>query len=117
MGASGALFGLIGVGAVWGWRRGGRFGAAIRGQMVQWALYGLVMGFLIPFVDNATHIGGLATGALLALIIREGEPRSVAGSRAWETVAWLCGLVVLGSFVMVGLHYEGTLVTLLAPRE
>ena len=113
VGASGALFGLIGVAAVWGWRRGGRVGQSMRGQMIQWALYGLVMGFLIPGVDNATHIGGLVTGGLLALIIRDGEPRSAAGSRAWETIAWLCGLVVLGSFVMVGLHYEGTLAALL----
>lgn len=113
VGASGAIFGLLGVGVAWSWRRGGRFGASIRGQMIQWVLYGLVMGFLIHGVDNAAHIGGLVTGGLLALVIRDGEPRSAAGSRAWETIAWLCGLVVLGSFVMVGLHYEGTLVALL----
>jgi len=109
VGASGAVFGLIGVAAVWGWRRGGRVGEGIKGQMVQWALYGLVMGFMIPGIDNAAHAGGLAAGAVLALMIGDGAPRSAAGARAWEAIAWICGLAVLGGFAMVALRYEAAL--------
>lgn len=108
IGASGALFGLIGIAAVWGWRRGGSIGAGVRGQMVQWAIYGLLMGVLFRF-DNAAHLGGLITGALLALAVGEGEPRGAAAGRFWEALSWLSALLVLGSFVMVGLRYQATL--------
>ncbi len=106
IGASGAIFGLIGVAAVWGWRRGGRVGEGIKGQMAQWAMYGLAMGFLIRGTDNAAHVGGLAAGALLALVIGDGAHRSAAGARVWEAIAWICGLAVLGAFAMVAFRYE-----------
>jgi rhomboid protease GluP len=108
VGASGALFGLIGVALVWGYRRGGALGAGVRAQMVQWAAYGLMMGFLFRF-DNAAHAGGLVTGALLALIVPDGEPRSALAARAWEGAAWACGLAVVGTFALVSLRYEATL--------
>jgi len=108
IGASGALFGLIGIGIVWGWRRGGAMGEGIRGQMAQWAVYGLVMGFFFRF-DNAAHIGGLITGMLLAAVISEGEPVRPGASRLWDLLAWASALLILGSFVMVGLSYDATL--------
>ncbi len=108
IGASGALFGLIGIAMIWGWRRGGAMGAGIRGQMVQWAVYGLVMGLVFRF-DNAAHLGGLITGALLAMVIPDGEPAGPAASRFWDLLAWASALLILGSFVMVGLRYDTTL--------
>ena len=114
IGASGAIFGLIGVASVWGWRRGGRLGEGIRGQMVQWAIYGLAMGFLFRF-DNAAHLGGLVAGALLGLAIPGGEPREKATTLAWEVAAWGCGLLVVGSFAMAVVRYEPTLRMLVNP--
>ncbi len=108
VGASGAVFGLIGAAAVWGWRRGGTIGASIRGQMIQWAVYALVFA-LIMRADNAAHLGGMACGALLALSINDGEPGTAAGARFWDVIAYFCVLLFLASFGMVALRFQDVL--------
>lgn len=108
IGASGAIFGLIGLAAVWGWRRGGSLGEGIRAQMVQWALYGLVMGYMFRF-DNAAHLGGLLSGALMGMLLGDAQSARRSGDRLWELIAVGCMLLVVGSFVMVGLKYQETL--------
>ncbi|MGH9868920.1 MAG: rhomboid family intramembrane serine protease [Candidatus Polarisedimenticolia bacterium] len=108
IGASGAIFGLIGVALVWGYRRGGALGAGVRAQMVQWAAYGLLMGFVFAF-DNAAHVGGLVTGVLLASVVQDVEPRSPLAARAWEAAAWIGGLAIMGTFALVSLSYGETL--------
>src|SRR5207249_16932 len=75
IGASGAIFGLIGLLIGHTYRRGGTHGANLRAFLVRWAVYGLLMGFVIPSVDNAAHIGGLATGFVLGLLVEDGSPR------------------------------------------
>ncbi len=108
IGASGANCGLIGAAAAWGWRRGGRAGEGIKGQAIQWAIYILIIGFFLP-VDNAAHVGGLVSGGILGLLLRDGQPRSAAARAAWEAIAWLCAIAIAGSFAMVALYYEHTL--------
>ena len=108
VGASGAIFGLIGVAAVWGWRRGGSMGRGIQGLMMQWAIYGLVMGLLIR-ADNAAHLGGLVAGALFGLLVEDRAPRQALVVKVWEGLAYLCILCVALSFVMVALRYQATL--------
>jgi rhomboid protease GluP len=108
IGASGAIFALIGVAAVWGYRRGGTLGAGVRAQMMQWALYGLMMGFLFR-ADNAAHVGGFVTGALLAAVVPDGDSAHGTAGRLWEAVAWVCGVAIVGSFVMVSLRYASTI--------
>ena len=53
MGASGAVFGLLGAMVHFGRSRGGVYGVAIFRQYWQWALVLFVMGFLMPGVNNA----------------------------------------------------------------
>lgn len=108
IGASGALVGLIGVAAVWGWRRGGSLGEGIKGQMVQWAIYVLVLGFLFRF-DNAAHIGGMVSGAFLGLVLGDRGSSRAKTEPLWEVAAWVCGLACVGCFLMVGLGYDATL--------
>ncbi|HZI93225.1 MAG TPA: rhomboid family intramembrane serine protease [Patescibacteria group bacterium] len=111
VGASGSIFGLIGLAAVWGWRRGGSVGEGIRGQMVQWAVYGLAMGFLLPGfqIDNAAHLGGLITGALMGTLLTDSQSARRAGSGAWGVVAMLGVIITLGSFLLVALSYPSVL--------
>ena len=110
VGASGAVCGLIGAAAAWGWRRGGRVGEVIKGQMLQWAIYTLVIGFIMPLpIDNAAHLGGLVSGGILGLVLRDGKPSSTAARAGWDAIAWLCALLIAGSFAMVALSYQRTL--------
>lgn len=69
VGASGAVFGLMGALIVYGLQRRGMFGTAIFRQMLLWAVIGLALGFTRSDVDNLGHVGGLAVGALLALVL------------------------------------------------
>lgn len=61
IGASAGLFGLIGAMIAIGVRHKSSLGYAIRGLYIRWAIYGLLIG-LLPGIDNAAHIGGLAAG-------------------------------------------------------
>jgi rhomboid protease GluP len=61
IGASASTFGLIGALAWYGRRGGSRLVAA---HAREWALSGLLMGLLIPGIDNWAHLGGFAGGFL-----------------------------------------------------
>jgi len=62
IGASGAIFGLIGALVYYGRRSGSRM---IGEQARQWAIGGLIYGFMLPHVDNWGHLGGLLAGYLV----------------------------------------------------
>jgi rhomboid protease GluP len=97
IGASAGLFGLIGAMIAFGVRERSSLGAAMRGFYLRWALYGLVMSFVIPNIDIAAHLGGLAAGFAVGYVA--GPPRLVgAGERAWRGVAGLCIAVTLLAF-------------------
>ena len=91
-GASGAIFGLIGAALVLS-RRGGRLSSHLRAYIVQWAVYGLVMGFLLG-ADNVAHVGGLLCGALFARAVSPYRP----SGRVWGAVELLCLITVVASF-------------------
>lgn len=68
-GASGAIFGLIGASTIYFLRYRENFGQ--RGRLMLQNMIGviavnLVFGFSIPGIDNASHLGGLIGGALVA---------------------------------------------------
>ena len=105
VGASGALFGLMGFGIVYGRFRGGSTGRLVAQQLMQWALYGVLMLFM-PGIDNVAHAGGFVAGAVLGLVVSPGEPRSRGGDVAWNLAFATALLVTLGSFAMVGLTYS-----------
>jgi membrane associated rhomboid family serine protease len=66
IGASAALFGLIGALLYYGRRSGNRtIGEAAR----RWAIGGLLFGFMVPGIDNWAHLGGLGGGYVLARIL------------------------------------------------
>jgi rhomboid protease GluP len=87
IGASGAIFGLLGALVRYGRSRGGRFGLAVFRQYGQWALVLFVLGFLMPGVNNLAHAGGFAGGYLAAAALgsvdrrpERGGDRLVAGA-------------------------------------
>ncbi len=79
IGASGAVFGLLGAMVAYGRSRGGSFGMAVFRQYWQWAVVLFVMGFLMSGVNNVAHAGGFAGGYLGGLALGHGDGRREGG--------------------------------------
>jgi rhomboid protease GluP len=84
VGASGAIFGLLGAMIIFFVRyrdyfhlRDKRVGNVLLG----WAVYSIVTAQFIPFIDNAAHIGGLIGGALAGYWV---TPRIIAESKQYD---------------------------------
>jgi rhomboid protease GluP len=104
-GASGALFGLIGLMAVYGYRLGGTYGRALMRSMLIWAAFGFVIG-LGPGINNIAHGGGFVAGGALGFLIPPESSTSHAAARLWNVVMILCVLAVAGSFAIAGSNYN-----------
>src|SRR5215472_11443627 len=104
-GASGAIFGLIALAAVYGYRMGGVAGRSLMRQMILWAGIGLVLGQTVLRADNVNHIGGLITGAALGFALGLEHPHTARAVLGWNAAAILSVALVAVSFVMVALHY------------
>ncbi len=90
VGASAALFGLIGAMIAVGVRCRTAMGAAIRGMYIRWAIYGLLFGLLPYFrIDNAAHLGGLSSGFVIAYLTGTPKLTDTRGEQAWRLAAWL----------------------------
>jgi rhomboid protease GluP len=109
IGASAALFGLIGAMIAYGMRARTSMGSALRAHYTQWAIYGLLIG-LLPFfmVDNAAHIGGLAAG--FGLAYAAGTPPLFPGwsERLWQASAVLCVVITLAAFLLMLVRFLAT---------
>jgi membrane associated rhomboid family serine protease len=111
-GASGALFGLVGVLFVFGIKFRHElpegFKRAFGTGMLPVILINLFIGFIGRFfIDNAAHLGGLITGAGLALVVqyrRPGENRGVAIT--WRVLQVALLSLVIVSFYKVGRRVE-----------
>lgn len=98
IGASGAIFGLLGAIIAFGRRRGGAFGRAILREYGQWALILFVLGFFMAGVNNVAHLGGFIGGLLSGLILSTADHRreTVLGL----TLAWTLVALTLAGFVL-----------------
>ncbi|HLL75860.1 MAG TPA: rhomboid family intramembrane serine protease [Pyrinomonadaceae bacterium] len=111
-GASGALFGLVGVLFVFGIKFRHElpegFKRAFGLGMLPTILLNLAIGYTIPFIDNAAHLGGFAAGAVLALFVgykRPGQKASVAF--AWHALQIVALALVVVGFGEVVRHFDG----------
>lgn len=98
VGASGAVFALMGMALVRGHLDGDTRGRFIRDVMVRWVLYSTVFGLAIGGVAHSAHFGGLAAGALLAWVVP--PPDDVPARRAIGP--WLCALALAGMIASLG---------------
>jgi membrane associated rhomboid family serine protease len=104
IGASGALFGLIGAMITYGYRNRRSIGDAVRNNFVRWAIYGLLFGFLMPGLDNAAHLGGLVAGMAFSLLVSDVPSLTSPAIAFWKVLQVAVVLLVALSFVMVALH-------------
>jgi membrane associated rhomboid family serine protease len=114
-GASGALFGLVGVLFVFGIKFRHElpegFKRAFGTGMLPIILINLFIGYLgRGFIDNAAHLGGLVSGALLALVVdyrRPGERSGIAVT--WQVLQIAAIALVAVSFLKTAQHFRDPL--------
>ena len=69
VGASGAIFGLLGSMLYFGYHHRMYLGTVIKSQIIPIIVINLLIGFSSSSIDNAAHIGGLIGGILSSMIV------------------------------------------------
>ena len=102
IGASAAIFGLIGAMIGLGMRTKTPMGAMIRSHFGRWALYGLLMSFM-PFfaIDLGAHVGGLAGGFVVGYIADQPKLVDNLVNKMWKFAAVACVIITACSFALV----------------
>lgn len=104
VGASGAIFGLFGLLLVFGYRYRGDLSPGLRQSIksgiVPVIVINLVIGFSIPSIDNAAHIGGLLSGMLLCLVVPYLAPEERNDSLSGTLIFVLSVSLAIGSFTL-----------------
>lgn len=76
LGASGAIFGLMGMLLYFGNQYRLYLDSALRSQIIPLIVANLLIGFIVPGIDNAAHIGGLIGGVFLSMAVNaDGEKK------------------------------------------
>lgn len=103
VGASGAIFGLFGVLAVFGYKYRHELPAAFRRSfgsgIIPVIAINLFIGFSVPAIDNGAHIGGLVCGAVLAFVVPYIAPGKEKLSSSGLVTIGVCVAIVSFSFV------------------
>ena len=100
VGASGAIFGLLGAMLYFGYHYRVYLGTVIKSQIIPLILLNIVLGFLVPGIDNAAHIGGLIGGTLM-LVGLGVDYKSVTFEKVngvITTILYLAFLIYMGIF-------------------
>ena len=71
VGASGAIFGLLGAMIIFGIRHKNRIGKAYIMNLFKVLLINIFIGVTLSNIDNGAHIGGLVLGCISALVMRD----------------------------------------------
>ena len=69
IGASGAIFGLMGSLLYFGYHYRVYLGNVMKSQIIPLILVNLALGFILPNIDNAAHIGGLIGGGMITMAL------------------------------------------------
>jgi rhomboid protease GluP len=98
VGASAALFGLVGAMLALGFRYRGGMGDMVRSVYGRYLVY-LLLFSLLPGVDMAAHLGGLAGGFGLAYVAGRPEYSRASVEQVWRVAAGLSIAATLYSFL------------------
>ncbi len=69
LGASGAIFGLMGAIVYFGYHYRVYLGNIVKSQIIPLILFNLLLGFTLPGIDNFAHIGGLIGGSVFTIAL------------------------------------------------
>ena len=99
VGASGAIFGLMGSLLYFGFYYRVYLGQVVKSQILPLVIVNLLIGFYAPNIDNWAHIGGLVGGAAMTMAIGVKDKSST-----FEKVnGWVIAVAVLAFFAYMGL--------------
>jgi len=107
IGASSGLCGLIGALLFFGKSRGGTWGKLVYKQTTGWVLSLILIGFLMPNINNWSHAGGLFSGIFFGWILGYTEKRKENGfDRSLALVflsvtLWLLARSVINGFFLI----------------
>ena len=107
IGASAAVFGLVGAILYYGKSRGGVYGRAIFRQVGGWVVFLFIFGVLMPGINNWGHAGGLVSGGLLGYLLGYHEKKKESPFQ--KKLAVFCVLItvlVLAWAVMSAITYR-----------
>ncbi len=100
VGASGAIFGLLGALLYFGYHYRVYFGSVILSRIIPVIIINLSIGFMVSGIDNFAHIGGLIGGFLIskALGINSKDKKSDKINGIIMSIIYIAFLVILGIF-------------------
>ena len=99
VGASGAVYGLLGAGAIHGHKIGGPQGNQIFKFMIAWIVLGILYSFLHRG-DNFAHAGGAIAGGIIAQLLRP-HAQSSYNKKLWQALEIGCLTLVAACFVLM----------------
>lgn len=102
VGASGAIFGLLGSMLYFGYHYRVYLGNVMKSQIIPLIVLNLLIGFMYSNIDNACHIGGLIAGVLVTAALGvEGKSTSFEKINGWIITAIFIAFVGYMAFVYV----------------
>ena len=103
VGASGAIFGLLGALLYFGYHYRIYLGTVIKSQIIPLIVINLLLGFMVPGIDNAAHIGGLIAGVFTTMALGiKNKTTNMDRINGWiVSVIFFAFLIYLGFFVLV----------------
>ena len=69
LGASGAIFGIMGALLYFGYHYRVYLGNVMKSQIIPLIVFNLLLGFTLTGIDNFAHIGGLIGGVLMTITL------------------------------------------------
>ncbi|MDO5569305.1 MAG: rhomboid family intramembrane serine protease [bacterium] len=102
LGASGAIFGLLGAMLYFGYHYRTFLGNAIRSQIIPIILINLIIGFTMTGIDNAGHIGGLIGGIVAAIAVGVKHK----SSKAEKINGWIILTILFSFLVYLAMFYH-----------
>lgn len=96
VGASGAIFGLMGALVYFGYHYRVYLGNVVKSQIIPLILLNLCLGFVLSGIDNFAHIGGLIGGSLMSIAL------GVKDKSTW--FERLNGFIITGLFLAFAIY-------------
>lgn len=104
IGASGAIFGLMGALVYFGYYYRVYLGNVVKSQIIPLILLNLGLGFMMSGIDNAAHIGGLIGGLFITMALGVKDKTST-----FEKVnGWIIAIAFLAFIAYMALIFTGT---------